>query len=251
MARVQTLPQRRQRHTRQPQRPPASPLLILAAGLVCAVIAGLALHIVTTRQQASRAAANVSSTATQYAPGQLAGPLLPAAPAAPDFALRDQNGDLIRLSALRGKVVALTFLYTRCPDVCGVIAGKLAYAQQLLSADQNDNVVLLAVTVDPANDTPDAVRAYDVAHQLYGANWHYLLGSLDELQPVWRGYYVGSDAAAVPGAPAAQVSTASPNLVNHTAVVYLIDPDQHVRVAFDVNFTIDDFIRDVGILGGN
>lgn len=250
MARVQTLPQRRQRHTRKQQRPPASPLLILAAGLVLAVAAGLALHLITSRQQVSRAAANAASTPA-YAPGQLAGPLLPAAPPAPDFALRDQNGDLIRLSALRGKVVALTFLYTRCPDVCGIIAGKLAYAQQRLSAEQNDNVVLLAVTVDPANDTPDVVRAYDVAHQLYGANWHYLLGSLDELQPVWRGYYVGSDAAAVPGAPAARVSTASPNLVNHTAVVYLIDPDQHVRVAFDVNFTIDDFIRDVGILGGN
>ena len=44
---------------------------------------------------------------------------------APDFALRDQDGRLVRLSKLRGRFVVVSFLYTHCPDVCPVIADNL------------------------------------------------------------------------------------------------------------------------------
>jgi len=180
---------------------------------------------------------------------QLVGTVLQDASSAPDFALQDQNGERVQLSALRGKVVALTFLYVNCPDVCPLIAAKLGQAQHQLGAD-NAKVALLAVTVDPEHDTPQAVRQFSSRHQLQGPNWHYLLGSLAELQPVWKSYYVGSDAAEVPGAPAAKVSTPGPIVVGHTAIVYLIDPRQRIRVALDADFAVSDFVHDVRVLLG-
>ena len=45
--------------------------------------------------------------------------------AAQDFALRDYHGKIVRLSGQRGRVVLLTFLYTRCPDVCPLLAANL------------------------------------------------------------------------------------------------------------------------------
>jgi protein SCO1 len=181
-------------------------------------------------------------------PQQLTGPTISGNPPAPDFTLKDQNGQSVQLSALRGKVVALTFLYTNCPDVCPLIATKLGQADQQLGADRN-KVALVAVTVDPTNDTTTAVQRFDAEHQLQQqANWHYLLGTVAQLTPVWKSYFVGTDAASVPGAPATQVSTPTPQLVNHTAIIYLIDRQGNLREALDANFTPQDFLHDVKVL---
>ncbi|HEV7214304.1 MAG TPA: SCO family protein [Chloroflexota bacterium] len=178
---------------------------------------------------------------------QLNGPTISGNPPAPNFALTDQNGQPVQLAGLRGKVVALTFLYTNCPDVCPLIATKLGQADQQLGADSS-KVALLAVTVDPVHDTAAAVRAFDVEHQLQQANWHYLLGSVAQLTPVWKTYFVGTDAAQVAGSPATKVSAPTPQLVNHTAIVYLIDRQGNLREALDANFTPQDFLHDVRVL---
>jgi protein SCO1/2 len=203
---------------------------MLLGGLL-ALVAGLAGLALVLHQQSSA----------------LVGPLVQDSPPAPDFALTDQQGQRVQLSALRGKVVALTFLYTQCPDVCPLIASKLGQADQQLGSDRS-KLALLAVSVDPAHDTPAAAQQFSSRHGLQGPNWHYLLGSREALQPVWKRYYVGTDAAELPGAAAAQASVPSPDLVNHTAIVYLIDPLGRVRVALDADFPIADFTHDVRAL---
>ncbi|HEX5506613.1 MAG TPA: SCO family protein [Thermomicrobiales bacterium] len=229
--------------TVQPTRPPARAIravaarpriaLLLAAVLALALAGAVGGLAVVRRRQA----------------GRLAGPIVaPPAPAA-DFTLRDQDGRPVHLAALRGKVVVLTFLYTHCPDVCPLIAGKLAYAQRDL-APEADKVVFLAVSVDPVGDTPAAVRQFDAARGLTGANWHYLLGTRAALTPVWASYYVGAEAGEVPGAPAARVSTPGAGLVFHTATVYVLDPRQRERVAFDADFAVDDLVHDVRAFAG-
>lgn len=179
---------------------------------------------------------------------QLTGPTISDTPPAPDFTLTDQNGQPIHMAALRGKVVALTFLYTNCPDVCPLIASKLGQADQQLGSTQA-KVALLAVTVDPLHDTPGAVRSFDAVHGLQQSNWHYLLGSVAQLTLVWKSYYIGTDAAGVAGGAAAQASAPPPTQgVDHTAIVYLIDPQGRLREALDANFTVSDFVHDVKAL---
>lgn len=213
-------------------RVPIAVYVLLAAGVLIFVsgLAGLLLSLHTHSQQ-------------------LRGPTISDNPPAPNFTLTDQNGQQVQLTSLRGKVVALTFLYTNCPDVCPLIATKLGQVDQQLGADRA-KVALLAVTVDPANDTPTAVRAFAAQHQLLQANWHYLLGSVAQLTPVWKSYFVGTDAAQVPGSPATKVSAPTPQLVNHTAIVYLIDRQGRLREALDANFTPQDFLHDVRVLAG-
>ena len=174
--------------------------------------------------------------------GQLAGPLLRDSPPAPNFALRDQDGQSIQMASLRGRVVALTFLYTKCPDACPLIAAKLARGWRQLGTDLGA-VTMLAVSVDPANDTPDAAKAFDATYGLAPPSWHYLVGGVPELVPIWRNYHVTAGAAA-------QVAGASGGngTIDHTGIVYLIDRQQRVRVALDVNFQPQDFVQDVHAL---
>ncbi len=61
---------------------------------------------------------------------------------APDFTLIDHRGQTVSLSDFRGKAVALTFIYTHCPDICPLVAENLRIAYELLPADVRDDVAL-------------------------------------------------------------------------------------------------------------
>ena len=103
---------------------------------------------------------------------------------APDFTLADGvTGSPVTLSSLRGNVVALAFLYTHCPDVCPLTAAQFRAAQSQLGQDAS-RVRFVAVSVDADGDTPSAVTAFSLAHDLRD-NWHYLIGPRTALQPVW------------------------------------------------------------------
>jgi cytochrome oxidase Cu insertion factor (SCO1/SenC/PrrC family) len=71
---------------------------------------------------------------------------------APDFALTDHFGNPTSLSQFRGHPVALTFIYTHCPDVCPLIASNMHAAFGQFGGDASQ-VALLAVTVDPEKTT--------------------------------------------------------------------------------------------------
>ncbi|TMD59574.1 MAG: SCO family protein [Chloroflexi bacterium] len=106
--------------------------------------------------------------------GTLAGTDLQKRPAA-DFTLTDgPTGDVVTLSALRGKVVILAFLYTNCPDVCPLTAEKLRDARDRLG-DSAADLSLVAVSVDPRHDTPMATGTFVRAHRLEGV-MRFLIG---------------------------------------------------------------------------
>jgi protein SCO1/2 len=76
-----------------------------------------------------------------------------------DFALTDHNGRKVSLGDFRGKVVALFFGFTQCPDVCPTTLSDMAKAMKLLGPDAA-RVQVLFVTVDPERDTPALLKAY-------------------------------------------------------------------------------------------
>jgi protein SCO1/2 len=96
--------------------------------------------------------------------------------AAPDFALTDQTGRTVRLSEFRGQPVAVTFVYTRCPDAaaCPMTMAKFAKLNAALARDQVGR--LLAVTVDPENDTPAVLADYAKRIGADPARWKFLTG---------------------------------------------------------------------------
>jgi len=178
-------------------------------------------------------------------PPALEGAVLAPPVSAFDFTLPDQDGHPVSLSSFRGKVVALTFLYTSCPDVCPLIADHLRTSYQEMG-DAARHVAFVAVSVDPHGDTPAAIRQFLQRHRVQD-ELTYLRGTFAQLRPVWAHYFVGSDAKDVnPSAVAA--STPTPGQVGHTAIVYVIDLQGKIRVFLPANFDPKDLVTDVRAL---
>ena len=75
------------------------------------------------------------------------------------FTLSDHTGQVRSLSEFKGKVVVLFFGYTQCPDVCPTSMAELAEVKRLLGAE-GDKLQGVFVTVDPARDTTEMLKAY-------------------------------------------------------------------------------------------
>jgi protein SCO1 len=100
----------------------------------------------------------------------------------PDFQLLDQNGCTFSAADLRGKVVAVDFIYTRCPlpDVCPRLSANFAMLQRHFREEAGDSLLLLAVTVDPEFDTPPVLAEY-ARRWAAGPGWHFLTGDVAAL----------------------------------------------------------------------
>lgn len=153
--------------------------------------------------------------------------------AAPPIALHDAAGRPVSLAAQRGHWTLVTFLYTHCPDVCPLIAANLNQSLRLLHASRT-GVRVLAVSVDPRGDTPAAVRAY-VREKHLVPQFHYLIGSRAQLQPVWATYHV---AAQTPGG----------GVVTHVAYTVLVDPQGKERLIYDAQVKAAQVVHDLRLL---
>ncbi|HLW46254.1 MAG TPA: SCO family protein [bacterium] len=177
----------------------------------------------------------------RFAPPSLEGAVLTPPVRAYGFQLPDQDGRPVSLAALRGRVVALTFLYTHCPDYCPLIADQINAAHAQL-ARLGDRVAFVAVSVDPSGDTPEAIRGFLEAHHVRGV-LTYLRGTAAQLRPVWAHYFVASDAK-----DGVSAGAGGGQGVNHTTIVYIIDPQGLVRVFLPANFDLKDLVTDVRLL---
>src|SRR5438093_8496684 len=152
---------------------------------------------------------------------------------APGFTLTDgPTGQTISLSALRGQVVLLTFLYTSCVDVCPLTAETIRGARDRLGNKASD-VAFIAVSVDPVGDTPATTRRFVQDHRVEGT-LRYLIGTQAALARVWQAYGV-----------AQAVSTRD---ILHSDAIYLIDKTERGRVLLHSDVTPENLAGDLGIL---
>ncbi len=114
-----------------------------------------------------------------------AGSRLPDGVRAPPFELTDERGDPISMSEFRGQPVIVTFLYTHCDETCPPAAQQVKGALNELGHD----VPALAIAVEPPRDTAASARAFLSEQRMLG-RMRFVLGSRDELRPVWRGFAI-------------------------------------------------------------
>jgi protein SCO1/2 len=107
---------------------------------------------------------------------------------APGFSLTNQHGKRLALKDLRGKVVAMTFLYTHCTDVCPILTNTLDSVARQLTAEERRQVVLVGVTVDPIRDTPARMKTFIKEHGLEGKQWQLLSGPVARVTQVATDY---------------------------------------------------------------
>jgi len=118
-------------------------------------------------------------------PNTFEGALMPKGVRAPDFRLRNQDGESVSMRSLRGRPVVVTFLYTTCQDSCPIQAQTVRGALDELGHD----VPALAIAVDPPRDTPERAQAF-LSKQRATGRIDFVLGSRAELRPLWNGFHI-------------------------------------------------------------
>jgi protein SCO1 len=158
---------------------------------------------------------------------------LPKIAPAPEFALISQDGAPVKLIDYRGKVVALTFIFTLCADTCPVLTPMMSFVQDQLGSDFGEKIHFVSITVDPERDTPEVLKEYA---QAFGANlsgWSFLTGTPDAIRDVTRRY----------GIFAAKTANGS---IDHTFLTSIIDKRSILRVQYlGVRFDPEEFRRDL------
>ncbi|HEU0249921.1 MAG TPA: SCO family protein [Solirubrobacteraceae bacterium] len=222
----------------EPAKPPAGGGLninVMLALLVLLVIAGGIALLASGGGKARPSANGLQGVASSKYSGSLATP----AQSEPPLSLRNYKGERVNIDQFKGKAVLVTFLYTKCPDVCPIIASNLGVALNLMGATKASKVQAIAVSVDPRGDTPKAVAAFLKSHGVAG-RMQYLIGSASELGRVWKAWGVGSERDAQ-----------QPQLVNHSGLVYGISASGKVTTLYAASFTPQEIVHDAPLLASS
>lgn len=104
----------------------------------------------------------------------------------PNFTLTDQDRHSVALSDFSDKVIAVNFIYTSCalPKYCFRNTNTFAVLQKRFRERMGRELILLTVTFDPQRDDPDALAKYAKTWKADSATWHFLTGSLPDIQHV-------------------------------------------------------------------
>lgn len=155
--------------------------------------------------------------------------------AAPELKLKDSTGKTFDISAQRGKVVLLTWLYVNCPDICPTIVSNLKVAQTKLG-DKAEDLTIVAVSTDPERDTPKAVNKFLAARGMNG-RMQYLVGDEGALGRAWKTWGIVAEPAA-----------ANPELIEHSSPIYGISASGKITTLYPANFKPDQIVNDVPLL---
>jgi protein SCO1 len=104
--------------------------------------------------------------------------------AAPDFSLTDQNREHVTLSQFAGRVVAISFVYTRCPfpEFCFRLTNNFARLQKRFAGQMGSGLILLTISLDPVHDRAETLAEYARTWNIHVKGWHLLTGPPAEVQ---------------------------------------------------------------------
>jgi protein SCO1/2 len=160
-------------------------------------------------------------------------PPLPKIAPAPEFALTSQDGAPITLADFRGRVVAVTFIFTMCTATCPVLTPMMSFVQDQLGANFGAKIAFVSITVDPERDTPDVLKEYAQAFGADFAGWSFLTGTPAAIQDVTRRYGV-------------YALKSEHGDVDHTFLTSIVDRQGILRVQYlGVRFDPEEFRHDL------
>jgi protein SCO1/2 len=153
------------------------------------------------------------------------------------FQLRDQHGQVRTLADFKGKVVAVFFGYTQCPDVCPTTLTEWVEIKHQLGAD-GDRLQGIFITVDPERDTPEMLKSY-LAN--FDDSFIALVpGSPEELAQVAKDYKVYYKRV--------EGRTPTSYTMDHSAGSYLYDPQGRLRLYMRYGNKVEAQVADIRLL---
>lgn len=157
---------------------------------------------------------------------------------AQDFSLQDPQGKTRTLADYKGRAVVMFFGYTHCPDVCPTTMAELNQVMQKLGPDDAKRVQVIFVTVDPQRDTPELMGQYAPA-----------------FNPAFVGLRPADDAALKALTKSFRVvvnkvegSTPTNYTIDHTAGIYVFDPNGQLRLFMRPDEPVDAMAKDLKTL---
>ncbi len=178
---------------------------------------------------------------------------LPILREAPDFTLTNQDGLEVRLSDFRGgKVVVMDFIYTSCPDVCGMLNHKLKIVHDKLEEGRKQDLVIISVSFDPVVDTPEVLKQYAIEEGFDIPGWQFLTGTEEQIRQVADDYgvvyelVVDHEHESDEEEHEHEGSQEPVRGFTHNIVVVLIDRDGMVRKTYGQTFSLEtEMISDI------
>lgn len=153
---------------------------------------------------------------------------------APDFSLQGTDGDELKFSRYRGKVVLLAFGYSSCPAICPTTLATFARARRQLGAAAQE-VQVVYITVDPEQDVPERLKNFLAR---FDPTFIGGTGTPAQLAAVRESY----------GASAAKIPFGNTYAYTHSSSTYLIDRSGLIRALMTYGRSADDYVHDLRIL---
>ena len=171
-----------------------------------------------------------------------------------DFSLMNFDGNMTNLSDFEGQVLIVSFVYSRCPDVCPIVSANLRWVAEQLPDDYGTNFSIIAITVDPWWDTSSVLADYAMRQAI---DWPHLTGEVEAMQPIWESFHVGLQTYL--NTSATEENSTEENqtsgrhhpdyLVDHSTATIIIDKNHQQRVRWnDMDWEPTLFIEDLQFL---
>lgn len=155
-----------------------------------------------------------------------------------NFSLENLDGKPLEFKDLDGKVRLVSFIYTKCPDVCPATSNVLATVQEELKKEGlfGTKVSFLSITFDPQTDTAPVLNRYADAFHADRSGWYFLRGDEAYIKQVTDQFGIG-------------VEKMPDGSYLHTMRTFLVDKDKNVRKMYgmgagmDINEIVSDIER--------
>jgi len=167
-------------------------------------------------------------------PPEFHGVLIQSPDKAPDFTLLSTTGEPMSLSDFRGEEVMLYFGYTFCPDVCPTTLNDLKAMMEELGPNKADQVQVIMVSVDPERDTVEQLSTY---LPYFHPDFIGMTGDIADIQDIASQYGIFFERQ--------EGDTAAGYLVDHSAVVTLVDDKGYIKMVFPYGTSGHDMASDL------
>jgi len=152
------------------------------------IAAGGTLIILVTALTAALAARQHPAAFTPPLPSPYRGSIPPPGIRAANFTLHDYRGKIVTMSRLRGRVVVLSFVDSKCKEQCPIVTTVIARAMERLPKSTRREVVPLLMSVNPRLDTPASIHRFLAARNALALT--YLVGPVRQMRPIWKAYSI-------------------------------------------------------------
>ncbi len=156
----------------------------------------------------------------------------------PDFELKNQDGQIVSVGDMKGKIFVTDFFFTTCPSICPIMKTQMLRVNEKFGSVQDFGIY--SISIDPRHDTVEVLKEYSERLGVENESWQFLTGDLDSiLDLAQKGFLVS----------AAEDSTAPGGYI-HSGAFILVDKDLRIRGYYDgtKESKVDELMKDIAIL---